>query len=332
MLKRLRDGADRFQRNRPWLAFPYGVVKKFGEDRAGEQAALLAYYGFFSIFPLLLFAVTVLGMVLRNDPELQNRILSSALAQFPIIGDQIRENIKGLGKSGAALVIGLAGAVWAGLAGVKALQNAMDHVWDIPIRRQPGTPARIGRGLMMLAIFGAFVLASTGLSGVGAREGAVPLAVRAATFVGSLALNTILFLLVFKLLTVAEISWNDVAPGALLAGAAWTLLQALGNYFVSSRLKDASALYGLFGTVIGLLSWMYLGGQITLYAAELNVVKKARAWPRSLTQENLTEADERILARHAEQEERVDQEDVKVGFDGAKRERYSSGVTSPSKE
>jgi YihY family inner membrane protein len=336
VLKRVRDAVDRFQQSRPWLAFPYGVVKKFGEDRAGEQAALLAYYGFFSIFPLLLFAVTILGMVLRSNPDLQDRILSSALAQFPIIGDQIRENIKGLGKSGAALVIGLGGAVWAGLAGVKALQNAMDHVWDIPIRKQPGTPARIGRGLMMLAIFGAFVLASTALTGVGAREGAVPLAVRLATFTGSLALNTILFLLVFKLLTVAKIAWNDVAPGAIIAGLLWTLLQAIGNYFISSRLKDASALYGLFGTVIGLLSWMYLGGQITLLAAEINVVGKNRAWPRSLAAENLTEADRRVLARHAKEEERVEQEEVHVDFDPPPEtpaeERYSRGVTSPSKE
>ena len=146
MLNRIKASINHFQQKRPLLAFPYGVMKKFGEDRAGEQAALLAYYGFFSIFPLLLFAVTVLGMVLRNNPDLQERILTSALAQFPIIGDQIRENVNGLGNSGVALVIGLGGALWAGLAGVKALQNAMDHVWDIPIRRQPGTPARIGRG------------------------------------------------------------------------------------------------------------------------------------------------------------------------------------------
>lgn len=333
MLKRLRDAVDRFQQSRPWFAFPYGVVKKFGEDRAGQQAALLAYYGFFSIFPLLLFAVTVLGMILRNNPGLEDRILTSALAQFPIIGDQIRENVHGLGKSGSALALGLGLALWAGLAGVKALQNAMDHVWDIPIREQPGTPARVARGFMMLAIFGAFVLASTALTGVGAREGAVHVAVRVATFIGSLALNTILFLLVFKLLTVAKIAWNDIAPGAIIAGLLWTLLQAIGNYFISSRLKHASALYGLFGTVIGLLSWMYLGGQITLLAAEINVVRKNRGWPRSLTADNLTEADERVLARHAKEEERVEQEDVHVDFEAPPKtpaeERYSSGVPSP---
>ena len=320
VIGRIKASVNRFQQQRPWLAFPYGVLKKFGEDRAGEQAALLAYYGFFSLFPLLLLAVTVLGMVLRNNPDLQERILSSALAQFPIIGDQIRENLGSLGRSGAALAIGLGGALWGGLAGVKALQNAMDHVWDIPIRRQPGTPARVGRGLMMLAIFGAFIFVSTGLSGVGAGAENVMLPVRIATFIGSFALNVLLFLLVFKLLTVADIAWNDVAPGALVAGLLWTVLQSIGNYFVGTRLKDASALYGLFGMVIGLLSWMSLGGQITLLAAEINVVKKIRGWPRSLVAEDLTEADERALARHAKVEERVEQEDVDVAFSEPREE------------
>jgi YihY family inner membrane protein len=315
MLQRLKASVNRFQQRYAPLAFGYGVMKKSGEDRAGELAALLAYYGFFSIFPLLLFAVTVLGIVLRDNSDLQQRILDSALAQFPIIGDQIRENIKGLGKSGIALFIGLGGALWGGLAGVKSLQNAMDHVWDIPVRNQPGTPVRLVRGLMMLAIFGVFVFVSTGLTGIGAGTENVHWAVRVSTFVGSFALNVILYLLIYKLLTVADITWNDIAPGAAFAGLIWTIIQSIGNYFVGTRLKDANALYGLFGVVIGLLSWLYLGAQITLLGAEANVVRKTNAWPRSLDQEHLTEADRRILARHAKQEERVDQEKVDVDFD-----------------
>jgi YihY family inner membrane protein len=286
MLQRLKAGVNRFQQRHAWLAFPYGVIKKFGEDRAGEQAALLAYYGFFSIFPLLLFAVTVLGMVLRDNPELQGRLLDSALAQFPIIGDQIKGNIRGLGDSGFALAIGLIGALWGGLAGVKALQHAMDHVWNVPIRKQPRTPTRIARGLMTLAIFGAFALASTGLTGIGAGTVDVHMAVRIATFAGSFALNVVLYLLIYKLLTVAKVTWNEVAVGALVAGTAWTIVQAVGNYLVGTRLKDANALYGLFGMVIGLLSWLFLGAQITLYGAEINVVRKIGAWPRSLDQED----------------------------------------------
>jgi YihY family inner membrane protein len=314
MIGRLKAAVNRFQQRHTPLAFLYGVVKKFGEDRAGEQAALLAYYGFLSIFPLLLFAVTLLGMVLRNNPELQGRILDSALAQFPIIGDQIKDNIRGLGSSGLALVIGLVGALWGGLGGVKALQNAMDHVWNVPIRKQPGTPARIGRGFLTLAMFGVFALASTGLSGIGAGTEDIHWATRVAGFLGSFALNVVLYLLIYKLLTVAEVAWNDVAPGALVAGFAWTVVQSIGNYYVGTRLEDANALYGLFGIVIGLLAWLYLGAQITLLGAELNVVRKIRAWPRSLDPDHLTESDKRALARQAKEEERIDQEQVSVEF------------------
>jgi YihY family inner membrane protein len=314
MIARIRNAANRFQQRNRAMAFVYGVLKKFGEDRAGEQAALLAYYGFFSIFPLLLFAVTVLAMVLRDNPALQEQILSSALAQFPIIGDQIKENVKGLADSGVALAIGMTGALWAGLAGVKALQNAMDHVWNVPVKRQPGTPARIGRGLVMLAIFGAFALASTVINGVGAGSADLDAAIRMATFAGSLALNVALYLLVYKTLTVAEVSWNDIAPGAALAGTAWTIVQSIGTYYVGSKLKDASALYGLFGLVIGLLSWLYLGAQITLLGAEVNVVRTIHAWPRSIDDERLTQADRRSLARQAIEEERVPAEEVSVDF------------------
>jgi YihY family inner membrane protein len=319
MIKRIKASLNRWQQRHTPLAFAYGVLKKFGEDRAGEQAALLAYYGFFSIFPLLLFAVTVLAMVLRSNPELQDAILSSALAQFPIIGDQIRENISGLGRSGVGLVIGLAGALWGGLGGLKALQNAMDHVWNIPIRKQPGTPARLARALIMLAVFGGFALVTTGLNSIGSGADNVHPAVRVASFLGSLALNILLYLFIYKVLTVADVSWNDIAPGAAVAGLAWTVVQAAGTYLVGSKLKNAGAVYGLFGVVIGLLSWLYLGSQITLLGAEINVVRKTHGWPRSLDPDNLTETDERLLERQAKEEERVPQEKVDVGFRDAAR-------------
>jgi YihY family inner membrane protein len=167
----------------------------------------------------------------------------------------------------------------------------------------------------MLAVFGAFTLVSTGLNGVGAGTDDVSAAVRVTTFLGSLALNVALFLFVYRMLTVAEIAWNDVAVGAAFAGVLWTVVQSVGNYYVTSRLKDASALYGLFGLVIGLLSWLYLGAQITLMGAEINVVRKVHAWPRSLDPDDLTEADRRALVRQAEEEERVPQEEVAVSFD-----------------
>src|SRR5690349_2490921 len=104
--------ADAVHRRRAWLAFPMGVAKKFGEDQAGQLAALIAYYAFFSLFPLLLLLFTVLGYALHGNPDVRDSIVDSTLAQFPVIGDQIRSNVGSIKGSGPGLVIGVLGALW----------------------------------------------------------------------------------------------------------------------------------------------------------------------------------------------------------------------------
>src|SRR5687768_12402114 len=132
--KELVRRADRVQRERSPTAVAVATIKKFGEDRAGQLAALISYYGFFSLFPLMLAFVTILGFFLEEDSSLRQQLVDSALSQFPIIGDQIKANVKSLQGSGLALALGLGGALWAGLGGIKAAQNAMDQVWDVPVK------------------------------------------------------------------------------------------------------------------------------------------------------------------------------------------------------
>src|SRR5918996_194134 len=262
MVERLPSPGGRHQPEHTWLGFPVAVFKRFGEDRAGQLAALVAYYGFFSLFPLLLALVTLVGLVLGENPELQNRVLGAALAQFPVIGDEIRRNIAVLEGTGLALVVGLGGALWSGLAGIKAAQNAMDSIWDVPVKHQPK-----------------FLVAA------------------------------------FRVLTVAEVAWREVLPGAVGASVLWSVLQTLGGYLIGHRIQSASETYGFFAVVIALLTWMYLGGQATLLAAEINVVRTKRLWPRALDPEDLTEADRRALRALAEAEERHHAQDVRVRFE-----------------
>src|SRR5207245_7749017 len=106
-LERVVGAFDDFQRDRSWVGFPLAVLKKFGDDRAGNLAALIAYYGFFSLFPLLLVMVSVLGLVLRGHPDLQRSVINSTLADFPVIGDQLRQNIKALTGGGAGVALGV---------------------------------------------------------------------------------------------------------------------------------------------------------------------------------------------------------------------------------
>ncbi|MGH8902037.1 MAG: YihY/virulence factor BrkB family protein [Egibacteraceae bacterium] len=311
--QRLVAWLDSYQRTHSWMGFPLAVAKKFGDDQAGNLAALIAYYGFFSLFPLLLALVTILGFVLSDNPALQERILSSALANFPVLGDQLRQNVRSLNGSGVALALGLAGLLWAGLAAITATENAMNEVWDVRLRDRPRFVASKLRGLLMLVVLGGGVILTTMLAGFGAGSQRLELPVRMLGFVLSFGVNTALFLLAFKVLTDVPLQWRQLLPGAVVGSSAWVILQAVGGYVVNNELQRANQTYGAFAVVIGLLSWLYLQAQITLIAAELNVVRARRLWPRRLTQDTpLSEADQRTLHRLAEVEERIPEEDVNV--------------------
>ena len=307
---RLLRRVDKQHQQRAWVAFPYAVMKKFGDDQAGNLAALIAYYGFLSLFPLMLVLVTLLGMLLRNNPELQDTIRTSALANFPVIGEEISKNVHSLRGSGLALGIGLALALWAGLGVMKVLQTAMNAVWNVPYRHRPNFWLSLLRAMLLLLVLGVITVASAAAGSVGA--GSDSWLLRIAGIAISVLLNLVLFLLAFRILTTEDVAWGDVFPGALIAALAWTALQAVGGYIVSHQLQGASDTYGTFAMVIGLLAWIYLGAQITLFAAEVNVVRKRQLWPRAIVQPPLTDADKRALKSYAEQEERRPEEDVIV--------------------
>jgi len=317
-------GADRFHQRRRWLAFPYAVVKKFGDDEAGNLAALVAYYGFFSVFPLMLVFVTVLGMALRGNTRLQNSIVNSALAKFPVVGTQISNNIHSLTGSGLALVVGIALSLWASLGVVKVMQTAMNTVWNVPYRYRPNFLRSTIRALIMLLVLGVITVASAAAGGVGAASHTWWWVV--VGILASLVLNFVLFMLAFRILTTEDLSWADVRPGAIIGAVAWTVLQALGGYYVAHQLRGASDTYGTFATVIGLLAWIYLGAQVTLFAAEVNVVNKRQLWPRGIVQPPLTEADERALSDYAKQEQRRPEERVNVTIDADRATERATDV------
>lgn len=319
--KRSIERLDAYQRSRRWLAFPVAVGKKFGDDRAGDLAALIAYYGFFSLFPLLLALVTVLGLVLRDHPDLRERILESALSSFPIVGEHVQRQGKlhALDGSGLVLAFALALAIWSGLGVIRSAQNAMDNVWDVPKRARQGFVPSVVRALALLVAFAVAVGALAVLSGI--STSGQPAAIRWLAVAATFVLNVGLFAVAFKLLTVADVSWRDVSPGAIGGAVGWTTLQLIGSYLVRRQLSGATEVYGFFGIVIGLLSWIYLAAQLTLVAAELNVVRARRLWPRSLVPPPLTDEDRRALTYDAKEEEQRSSESVDVRFDRSEDRR-----------
>ena len=322
-----RDGAgqrmlrrvDNAQRRHAVLAFPLAVIKKFTDDRASQLAALIAHYGFISLFPLLLVFATVASYVLKGNPQLLERLLNSVVEQFPVVGTQIGETIdesvRQLSSSPLAITVGIVGALWTGTAIVAAAQNAMDEVWDVPRFERPGLIARVTRAFLLFFVFGASIVLSTLLAGTGGETGWNAALLKALSMAGTVLMSVAVFSFAFRSLTVARVSWRDVLPGAIFAAVAWTVLLMLGNWFVERQIDRATAVYGFFAIVIGLLAWISVAAQLFLLAAEINVVRVRRLWPRSLSAPPLADEDREVLASQAEEEKARPEERVDVTFE-----------------
>lgn len=311
--ERLARAADRLQQRQPWLAFPVAVWKKFGDDQAGNLAALVAYFAFVSIFPLLLVLVTVLDITLRGDTALRHRLLSSALGSFPVIGAELRGGPHPLRETGIALGLGLAGALLGGCGVAAAAQNALNSAWLVPLDDRPRFPWSQLRNLAFVVVVGlgqittSLVSGAVGgaghvLTGAGARIGATTIV---------LALNIVLFWAGFRLATASVVAGRQLWLGALSAAAAWQALELLAGFFVTHALARSSSLYGAFGIVLGLLAWLYLQAQVTLLAIEVDVVRARGLWPRSLFPP-LTPQDMRAYRLYARMEQRHRGIDIEV--------------------
>jgi membrane protein len=303
---------DKYQQRHPAVGFPIAVLKKFSDDQAGGLAALIAYYAFFSLIPLLLVFSTGLAFVLHGHPHLYNEVRNSTLAEFPIIGDHLKQGQSTIHGSGLALVVGIVGALLPGLGATQAAQNAFDQVWAVPHKDRPSFLIKRARGLGMLVTLGTLNLASTVLAGLVTGSSAGILETVAGIAV-TLLVNIALFTASFRLLTSKTVALRCLIPGALIAAIFWAILQAVGGIYISHVYKHASAVNSLFELVIPLLTWLYLGAQVTLYSLEIDVVRARHLWPRSLF-DPPSGADHKTLRGLAKIEERNEREIVDVTF------------------
>ena len=313
-VQRAVRAADELQQRHAWLAVPVAVWKKFGDDQAGNLAALIAYYAFVAIFPLLLVLVTVLDLVLRNDPGLRQKMLNAALSQYPVIGPQLEHSIGRLHETGFALVIGLLGTFIGARGVASALQNALNSAWEIPFEHRPGFPWSWLRSFAMMIVIGLGFVITTSLSTLAGGAGRVlpGAGAHVLAIAVSLALNFGLFWLGFRLGTARGVTWRQLRLGAFASAIIWQVLQTFGGYFVSHQLAHASPLYGTFALVLGLVAWLYLQAELTLVAVEINVVRAYRLWPRSIAPPPYTEQDRRAYQLYAQTEKRRKEMDIMV--------------------
>jgi YihY family inner membrane protein len=291
------------------------VVRKFGNDQAGNLAALVAYYAFFSLFPLLLVFVTILGFALHGHPGTMHSVEASVAKNFPGFGKLL--HINALHGSVVALVLGVLTSLWSGLGVTGAAQNALDTVWAVPFKERPDFLKAKLRGIGLLVVLGVLFVVATGASSIVTAVGGP--AAKVGGIVVSFLVNCVLYLAAFRLMTAKSVETRCLWVGVLVAAAFWTILQAVGALYIHHVVSHMSAAYALFASVIPLLVWLHLGAQLTLYAAEINVVVTRKLWPRSLLGPPEAPADKETLAALAKVEERHESERVEVEFDAARQ-------------
>jgi membrane protein len=285
---------DRAQKSSTPLSVAVATVKKFSEDQSANLAAMIAFWAFFSVFPLFLVLVTLLAIFLPASDK--NSVLGHVAQMFPLLDPR---TVNGLSGAWWTIALGLATALWSGSGVVRTAQFAFNSVWGVPPSQQPGLAKQTLRSVWVLATIGAGLVLTTLLSGlVASSSSGVDLGVgaRVGGYVLSAALDVGIFLAAFRILTDRDVAIRDVLPGAILSGIAFFVLQELSTLIISRYLKNAQSTYGHFATVITILWWFYLQSIITMLGAQLNVVLKQRSYPRSLTDAAQTEEDKRAPA------------------------------------
>lgn len=314
---------DRFQRRFRPVGVPIAVVYKFVDDQGNYLAAIITYYAFIAIFPLLLLASSILGFVLQGNQGLQQAVLSSALSQFPVIGDELTAP-EGLQGSVGAVVVGSLTALYGALGLGQAVQNAMNVAWSVPRNSRPNPFLLRLRSLLLLIVAGLSVLAVTAVSVVGANtqvfSDQVDATLRLLISLVTVLLLGLVFTLLYRLAAARDHSFWAAAPGAFATALMWQALQYLGALYVSGVVSGASALNATFALVLGLLGVIYLAAVMALLGMEINVVLVRKLYPRALLTPFtdavvLTKADRRAYTLYARRERHKGFERVDVVFD-----------------
>ena len=236
---------------------------------SGRNASVVAFFGFVSIFPLMLAATTILGFVLQDNEELQQRIIDGALADIPVLGQQLQNDPTSLNGSVWALVIGLAGALWGATKAFAGLQAALDDVWEVEVDHRASLPVQRGKALLGILIIGGAQIASIALATLVNAAG-LPNAGRVVLTLANVVVNIGVLGLMYRFLTAASPTWRDVWPGAITAGVLYTLLQYYGTDITRRIIQNSSDTYGQFAIVLGLITWLSLLAIASIMSAELN--------------------------------------------------------------
>jgi membrane protein len=271
---------DSFQQRHHSLSFPVAVIKRYSDDQIGYQAALLTYYAFLALFPLLLVLTTLTQLIATSQPGLQARIISGVTDYFPVLGGQLSAHIHSLHRNGVALIIGLL-FVFYGARGVAVVfQRGINEIWHSKAKSR-SIPASMINSFIIVIIGGVGFIAASVIAGLAAAAGH-EFIFRVISELVNVFILFWLFSLLYKLCLPGSITFKDTRTGSAVAAIGLVVLQSIGGYLLTRELKHLDALYSYFAIALGLIFWVYLQVRIVYYSCEVAAVRSRRLWPRSI--------------------------------------------------
>ncbi len=280
-LQALINRLDHYQQSHKPSAIIFGVIRKYGDDHGAYLGALITYYGFLSLFPLLLVITSILKIALAYHLPLASNMSTAVVNLFPLVGADLNQNVHGLKGTGLSLLIGVVLSFYGARGVADAIRHALDEIWQVPKSARLTFPADLvqslkitvlgGLGFLANSLIGGFTPSISHNPGISILGHLVSFAIIYATLLG-----------VFMLATPKEVRRADVRRGAVVMAVAIQLLQSFGAILLAHQLHNLSAVYGTFALVLGLIFYISLQAQIMIYALEYNMVVRQKLWPRSL--------------------------------------------------
>jgi uncharacterized BrkB/YihY/UPF0761 family membrane protein len=305
--------ADGLQRRHSVLGFAYAVVRKYGDDAAGRRAALITYYGFLSIFPILLVAVSVLTTVLVGNDALRGQ-MEEALVPEPLQAT-VEGALASMPSGGLPLALGVIGLLFSGTGVVFSAYETLNHLAGVPLRSRFGFVSRYSRVLLMVVVVVAAGLVIAALTVAAATLSDLVVLERLGVAASTAVVVFLLLVAAARVLVARPVRLRDTWPAAMGGALVVTTVLTFGSSLLATLVSRSGPVYGSFATVAGSFALLYLVSQALLYSAETAVVHRRHLWPRALDSSRPTAADVRALSGLAVEQERVDHERIEVRFE-----------------
>lgn len=276
------------------------TIKEWQEDKASRYAAALAYYTVFSLGPLLLIVIVLVGVVWGKDAargQIYSQLQDNAGEETARAIQDLVRNLNESQSGGLAAIIGIAGLVVGATSIITQLQDALNSIWEVELRSGNGIVNMLrDRGMAFLLIvgIGGLLLLSlvldTVLNGLTNEiadllpSAAYVVLLQVLNIAVGFALLALAFAMVYRFLPAVELEWSDVGVGAVVTAG----LFVIGRYAISLYLARSSttSAYGAAGSFILILLWVYYSAQIFFVGAEFTQVYARRHGRQIFPSEN----------------------------------------------